>query len=121
MTPMAIPVLMQMVELVFSFLGFSAWPRKQPAELPVEFNRIQPEVTLDDARLDIVQLRVDGELDGMRLSKADFAKRWGVPRSTAWSWLQRFKSEGLIDFVATGIRNVTAIRARPNSTTGPRT
>jgi Homeodomain-like domain-containing protein len=116
-TPMAIPVLMQMVELVFSFLGFSAWPRKQPAELPAEFNRIHPEFSVDDARRDIVQLRTNGELDGMRLSKADFAKRWGVPRSTAWNWLQRFKSEGLIDFVATGMRNVTTIRAR----VGPRT
>ena len=76
---------------------------------------------MDDARRNIVQLRDSGELDGMRLSKADFAKRWDVPRSTAWSWLQRFKGEGLIDFVATGTRNVTAIRARPNSTTGPRT
>jgi hypothetical protein len=120
-TPMAIPVLMQMVELVFSFLGFSAWPRKQSTEPPGEFSRIQPEFTLDDARRDIVQLRASGELDGMRLSKADFAKRWDVPRSTAWSWLQRFKGEGLIDFMATGMRNATAIRARPNSTTGPRT
>ena len=119
-TPMAVPVLMQMVELVFSFLGFSAWPRKQPPEPPVEFNRIQPEFSVDDARRDIVQLRASGELDGMRLSKADFAKRWNVPRSTAWSWLQRFKSEGLIDTVATGMRNETAIRARVNSTMGPR-
>jgi hypothetical protein len=62
---------------------------------------------VDDARRNIVQLRISGELDGMRLSKADFAERWGVPRSTAWSWLQRFKSEGLIYSVATGMRNVT--------------
>jgi Homeodomain-like domain len=111
-TPMAIPVLMQMVELVFSFLGFSAWPRKQPTEPAFAFNKIQPEFSVDDARRDIIQLRVSGELDGMRLSKADFAKRWGVPRSTAWNWVQRFKSEGLIDSVATGVRNGTAIRAR---------
>jgi len=115
-TPMAIPVLMQMVELVFSFLGFSAWPRKQPTELSVAFSKIQPEFTLDDARCDIIQLRVSGELDGMRLSKADFARRWGVPKSTAWNWLQRFRSEGLIDSVATGMRNGTAIRARVTST-----
>jgi Homeodomain-like domain len=115
-TPMAIPLLMQMVELVFSFLGFSAWPRKQLAELPVAFSRIQPEFTMDDARRDMIQLRGSGELDGMRLSKADFAKRWGVPRSTAWNWLQRFKSEGLIDCVATGMRNGTAICARVAST-----
>jgi hypothetical protein len=110
-TPMAVPVLMQIVELMFSFLGFSAWPRKQPSELLGEFNRIQPEFSVDMARRDIVQLRACEELDGMRLSKADFAKRWGVPKSTAWNWLQRFKSEGLIDFEATGMRNVTAIRA----------
>ena len=109
-TPMAIPVLMQMVELVFSFLGFSVWPRKQPAEVPVESSRIQREFSLDDARRDIVQLGDSGTLDGLRLSKADFATRWGVPRSTAWTWLQRFKREGLIEAAATGMRNVTAIR-----------
>ena len=107
---------MQMVEMVFSFLGFSAWPRKQATELPVAFNKIQPEFSVDDARRDIIQLRVSGELDGMMLSKADFAKRWGVPRSTAWNWLQRFKSEGLIDSVDSGMRNGTAIRARVTST-----
>jgi hypothetical protein len=116
-TPMAIPVLMQMVELVFSFLGFSAWPRKQPTGLPVEFNRIQREFSMDDARRDIVQLIASGELDGMRLSKADFAERWRVPKSTAWSWLQRFEKDGLIDSAATGMRNATTIRARK----GPRT
>jgi hypothetical protein len=64
---------------------------------------------VDDARCDIVQLRVSGVLDGMRLSKADFAKRWGVPRSTAWNWLQWFKSESFINSVATGMRTVIAI------------
>jgi hypothetical protein len=115
-TPMAIPVLMQMVELVFSFLGFSAWPHKQPPELPVEFNRIQPEFSIDDARRDIVQLGASDVLNDMKLSKAGFAKRWDVPNSTAWSWLQQFTREGLIDTVATGTRNVTAVRARVNGT-----
>jgi Homeodomain-like domain len=119
-TPMAVPVLMQMVELVFSFLGLSAWPRKHPTERHIEFNRIQPEFSMEDARRDIVQLGTSGALDGMRLSKADFAERWQVPRSTAWNWLQRFKREGLIDHVATGMRNATTIRSRPNSTMEPR-
>ena len=117
-TPTAVPVLMQMVELVFSFLGFSAWARKQPTVPKIEFNRIQPEFSMDDARRDI---RASGVLDGMRLSKADFATRWDVPKSTAWNWLQRFKREGLINSVATGTRNVTAICAQANSTMGPRT
>jgi hypothetical protein len=41
-TPMAVPTLMQLVELVFSFLGFSAWPRKQATDRPVGFNEFQP-------------------------------------------------------------------------------
>jgi hypothetical protein len=120
-TPTAVPVLMQMVELVFSFLGFSAWPRKQPTVPKIEFNRIQSEFSMDDARRDIVQLGASGVLNGMRLSKADFATRWDVPKSTAWNWLQRFKREGLINSVATGTRSVTAICAQANSTMGPRT
>ena len=120
-TPTAVPVLMQMVELVFSFLGFGAWPRKQPTVPKIEFDRIQSEFSMDDARRDIVQLGASGVLDGMRLSKADFATRWDVPKSTAWNWLQRFKREGLINSVATGTRNVTAICAQANRTMGPRT
>jgi hypothetical protein len=50
----------------------------------------------------------------MRLSKAAFAKRWRVPKSTAWTWLRKFQADGLIDSVPTGARNVTAIRARVN-------
>jgi hypothetical protein len=67
---------------------------------------------MEDARGDIVRLRGTGELDTMKLSKAAFAKRWRVPRSTAWTWLQKFQAAGLIDSVPTGTRNVTAIRAR---------
>ena len=51
----------------------------------------------------------------MKLSKAAFAKRWRVPRSTAWTWLQKFQADGLIDSVPTGKRNVTAIRSRVSS------
>jgi hypothetical protein len=111
-TPMAVPALMQLVELVFSFLGFSAWPRKQAIDRPIEFNEFRVEFSMEDARRDIVRLRGTGELDTMKLSKAAFAKRWGVPRSTAWMWLQKFQADGLIETVPTGTRNVTAIRAR---------
>jgi hypothetical protein len=117
-TPMAVPALMQLVELVFSFLGFSAWPRKQATDRPIEFNEFNPEFkaefSLEDARRDIVRLRATGELDTMKMSKAAFAKRWRVPRSTAWTWLQKFQADGLIECVPTGTRNVTAIRARVN-------
>jgi len=115
-TPMAIPALMQLVELVFSFFGFSAWPRKQATDCPIEFNEFNPEFnagfSLEDARRDIVRLRANGELDTMKLSKAAFAKRWRVPRSTAWTWLQKLQTDGLIESVPTRTRNVTAIRAR---------
>jgi hypothetical protein len=78
-TPMTVPVLMQMVELVFSFLGFSAWPRKptlaEPHGDPIKFNKIQTEFnrefTLNDARRDLVRLRVTGELDGMKMSEVN--------------------------------------------------
>jgi len=115
-TPMAVPALMQLVELVFSFLGFSAWPRKQTTDRSTEFNEFNPEFraefSLEDARHDIIQLRATGQLDTMKLSKAALAKRWRVPRSTAWTWVQKFQADGLIESVPTGTRNVTAVRAR---------
>ena len=119
-TPMAVPALMQLVELVFSFLGFSAWPRRQATERPIEFNEFNPEFSLEDARRDLVRLRGSGALDRMKLSKAAFAKRWRVPRSTAWTWLQKFQADGLIDCVPTGTRNETVIRARFNGSCPPR-
>jgi uncharacterized membrane protein len=48
----------------------------------------------------------------MRLSNVAFAERWRVPRSTAWTWVQKLRAEGLIDSVPTGKRNETVIRAR---------
>jgi len=121
-TPMTVPMLMQLVELVFSFLGFSAWPRKsvaaEPADHPANSNKIQPELypefTLNDARRDLARLRVTGELDNMKMSKAAFAKRWGVPKSTAWTWLQKVQAEGLIDSEPTGKRNEHVVRGRVN-------
>ena len=106
---MAVPALMQLVELVFSFLGFSAWPRRQGTDLPIEF---KAGFSLEDARRDLVQLRASGELDAMKLSKAAFAQRWHVPKSTAWTWLQKLEDEGLIESVASGRRNETVIRSR---------
>jgi hypothetical protein len=118
-TLMVVPALMQLVELAFSFLGFSAWPRKQATDRPIEFNEFnlefKAEFSLEDARRDIVRLRATGELNTMNLSKAAFAKRWRVPTSTAWTWLRKFQADGLIESVPTGTRNMTAIRARVNS------
>jgi hypothetical protein len=117
-TPMAVPALMQLVEVVFGFLGFSVWPRKQVTDRPTEFNEFnsefRAEFSLEDARHDIIQLKATGQLDTMKLSKAAFAKRWRVPRSTAWTWLQKFHADGLIESVPTGTRNVTAVRSRVN-------
>jgi hypothetical protein len=109
---MAVPALMQLVELVFSFLGFSAWPRSQTTDRPIEFNEFKAGFNLEDARRDLVQLRTARELDTMKLSKAAFAQRWHVPKSTAWTWLQKFEDEGLIESMASGRRNETVIRAR---------
>jgi hypothetical protein len=113
-------VMMQMVELVFSFLGFRAWPRKQVVEQSAMFGNVRTEhqsehrsgFTYDGALRDIVQLKGTGELDRMKLSKAAFAKRWRVPKTTAWEWLQKMQAGGFIDSVPTGSGNATAIRAR---------
>jgi hypothetical protein len=117
-TPMMVPTLMQMVELLFSFLGFSMWPRKQVVEQSGMFGNVRAELqsehrrkfTYDDALRDIVQLSVAGELDSMKLSKATCARRWGVPKTTAWEWLQKIQAHGVIKSVPTGEGNATAIR-----------
>jgi hypothetical protein len=50
-TPMTVPVLMQMVELVFSFLGFSAWPRKptlaEPHDDPIKSIKFRLNLTVN--------------------------------------------------------------------------
>jgi len=53
-------------------IGFSAWPRKQATDRPIEFNEFNPEFraefSLEDARRDIAWLRTTGELNTMKLS-----------------------------------------------------
>jgi hypothetical protein len=115
---MAVPTLMQLVELLFSFLGFSAWPRNQVHNVASMFHDVPNgtllNFTLDDARRDIVHLRVTGQRDETKLSKAAFAKRWGVPKTTAWNWLRRLQVDGFIDGALTGKGNAHAVRARVN-------
>jgi len=48
----------------------------------IEFNEFKAGFSLEDARRDLVQLRASSELDAMKLSKAAFAQRWHVPKST---------------------------------------
>jgi len=91
---------------------FSTWPRSQAVDHPTEFNEFKGGFSLEDARRDLFQLRASSELDAMKLSKAAFAQRWRVPKSTAWTWIQKFEDEGLIESVATGRRNETVIRSR---------
>ena len=117
-TPMMVPTLMQMVELLFSFLGFSLWPRKQVVEQSGMFGNVRAELqsehrrkfTYDDAVRDIAQLRATGGLDRMK-SKTAFGRRWGVPKTTAWEWLQKIQAHGVIKSVPTGEGNATSIRA----------
>jgi hypothetical protein len=117
-TPTAIPVAMQMVELVFGFIGFSAWPRTQVVEPSSMFGNVRVEFQsghrrkfiYEDAVRDITQLKATGELDTMNLSKAACARRWHVARSTAWEWLQKMRAQGLIMSVPSGEGNATAIR-----------
>jgi hypothetical protein len=44
-------------------------------------------------------------------SKTAFGRRWGVPKTTAWDWLQKIEAHGVIESVPTGEGNATAIRA----------
>jgi hypothetical protein len=46
----------------------------------------------------------------MKMSKAGFAKRWGVPKSTAWTWLKKVQAEGIIDSKPNGKRNEHVVR-----------
>jgi hypothetical protein len=117
-TPMMVPTLMQMVELLFSFLAFSMWPRKQVVEQSGMFGDVRAglqsehrrKFTYDDAVRDIALLRATGELDNVK-SKTAFGRRWGVPKTTAWDWLQKIEAHGGIESVPTGEGNATAIRA----------
>src|SRR5262249_25570312 len=60
---------------------FLSWTASQ---LTVKLNSMNFKAgfSLEDARRDLVQLRASSELDAMKLSKAAFAQRWHVPKST---------------------------------------
>src|SRR5262249_20345606 len=85
-TPMLLPVFMQLVELSFSFFGFGARPRRRekerPTEPPLDSAEFRAEFSMDEARQDVLQLSANGVLNKMNLNKAAFAERWHVPTST---------------------------------------
>jgi len=118
-TPMLVPIIMQLVELSFSFLGFSMWPRKREATertgRTLDLAEFKPEFSMDEARQDVLRLIADGVLNKMNLNKAAFAERWHIPTSTAWTWLQKFEAEGLIHCVPGVKRNEKFIRAAAKS------
>ncbi len=104
-TPLMVPVLMQVVELFFSLLGFGLWPAKYSAD-PRGSNWINRRFTKLEAEKDIVELVASGGLIG---SGIEMAERWGVSQQTACVWLRHFRRDGLVRRVRTG-RSLAIVR-----------
>lgn len=119
-TPALAPILMQIVEVFFSLMGFASWPRggnSQSRSGQGEFNEFTgnrgPKLTRSQARSELLRMTHTGEVVG---SNKEMANRWGVRESTASTWLSEFRREGLCLRERNG-KSLT-IRARINGNGG---
>jgi hypothetical protein len=88
-TPTVLPILVQIVEVFFSLMGFASWPAKAPAEangnqqrLPAtvrQLSRTEAEEARKTAQADLAQLVAQNAEPCV----TDCAARWGVDKGTA--------------------------------------
>ncbi len=91
-TPLTVPILMQIVELFFSLLGFGLWPQPSNGNSGV-FTSVQRKFTKAQAANDVVDLATKGTVVP---SGIEMARRWNVSPATACNWLREFRKNGLI-------------------------
>ncbi len=98
-TPLMVPILMQVVELFFSLLGFGLWPHPKQPEFPETFLKL----TRAEAKTHLLEMQQQGK----HLGVTEFARIWGVPGGTASRWVTEFAREGLTRQVQRGRRKVS--------------
>jgi hypothetical protein len=113
-TPTMAPILMQIVEVFFSLMGFASWPRGAVAAPPPPTGN-QKETKREttppftrayekpEALKDALQLISGGS--SLENQKA-LAKRWGRSKGTVSKWLKEFERRDLIVRTRTGYSKV---------------
>ena len=97
-TPLMVPILMQIVELFFSLLGFGLWPQQKQPRFPETFLKL----SRAEAKSHLLEMQQQGKHFGVR----EFAEMWGVPAGTASRWMTEFSREGLTRQIRSGHRKV---------------
>ena len=117
----ALPILIMIGKALGITLGFAFWPRgdglplpKREAQSKAMFGPNVAKFSRAEARSDIERLAHSGALNKMDITGADFARRWGVSKPTASTWLSDFRKEGIILRQRVGERNRLAVRAGTN-------
>ena len=111
-TPTVLPILVQIVEVFFSLMGFASWPTKSPADanenqqrLPAtirQLSRTEAEKARKTAQADLEQLVAQNAEPCV----TECAARWGVDKGTASKWISDFVRNAPMRKIQRGKRKV---------------
>jgi hypothetical protein len=117
-TPTVLPILVQIVEVFFSLMGFASWPARSPAEtsgnqqrLPAtvrQLSRTEAEEARKTAQADLEQLVAQNAEPCV----TDCAARWGVDKGTASKWISDFVRNAPMRKIQRGKRKVVVAHPR---------
>jgi hypothetical protein len=117
-TPTVLPILVQIVEVFFSLMGFASWPAKSPGEtsgnqprLPAtvrQLSRTEAEEARKTARADLEQLVAQNAEPCV----TECAARWGVDKGTASKWISDFVRDAHMRKIQRGKRKVVVAHPR---------
>jgi len=117
-TPTVLPILVQIVEVFFSLMGFASWPAKLSAEtsenqqrLPAtvrQLSRTEAEEARKTAQADLEQLVAQNAEPCV----TECAARWGVDKGTASKWISDFVRNAPMRKIQRGKRKVIVAHPR---------
>jgi hypothetical protein len=117
-TPTVLPILVQIVEVFFSLMGFASWPGKSAAEtsgnqqrLPAtvrQLSRTEAEKARKTAQADLEQLVAQNAEPCV----TECAARWGVDKGTASKWISDFVRNAPMRKIQRGKRKIVVAHPR---------
>ena len=113
-TPTVLPILVQIVEVFFSMMGFASWPAKtsenqqQLTATVRQLSRTEAEEARKTAQADLEQLVAKNAEPCV----TECAARWGVDKGTASKWISDFVRNAPMRKIQRGKRKVVVAHPR---------
>jgi hypothetical protein len=117
-TPTVLPILVQIVEVSFSLMGFASWPPKSSAEANGKQQRLRATVRqLSKTEAEEARKNAQADLEQLVAQNAEpcvteCAARWAVDKGTASKWITEFVRDAPMRKVQRGKRKVVVAHPR---------